>query len=338
MSYIAPQGARVFHENFTRGVKYLSSARRYFSLSEPSTNLIRVALMDSNWLINQLTLADVDEVEGNTVNLGDNSLHTGREVESRFYKNVAFAGTPFVLEEVDTCCSLTYQQLSLICNSGSGDDDHINKSMSDYMSKAVALDMLRIGFNGHFCNYPTNPQKFPKGQDVNIGWHEIAKTTNDGAQIITDKITLGKDGKFPNLDALVNYLIMQKIPEEYREDPRLVVLVGAELAGMYRTSLFNGANSPSDLNASQKMLSTVAGRLAIVPPFMPGRRIVVTRLDNLHIYTQTGSRRFRAEFVDDRSAYEHSYLRNEGYGLGDINLYASIDESAIEIEEGVYSL
>ncbi|MBG3013108.1 P2 family phage major capsid protein [Proteus mirabilis] len=337
MSIIVPQGARVFHENFTRGVKYTLSGR-YFSLSEPSTNLIRVALMDSNWLIKQLTVADVDEERGDTVNLGDNSLHTGRELEGRFYKNIDFNGTPFTLEETDTCCSLTYQQLSLICNSGSGDDDHVYKTMSDYMSKAIALDMLRIGFNGYFRNYPTNPQKFPKGQDVNIGWHAIAKATNEGAQIITDKMTLGKDGKFPNLDALVNYLIMQKIPEEYREDPRLVVLVGAELAGMYRTSLFNGSNSPSDLNASQKMLSSIAGRLAIVPPFMPGRRIVVTTLDNLHIYTQKGTRLFRAEFVGERKVYEHSYLRQEGYGLGDINLYAAIDESAIEIEEGIYSL
>lgn len=60
-------------------------------------------------------------------------------------------------------------------------------------------------------------------------------------------------------------------------------------------------------------MSSVAGRFAFVPPFMPGKRLAVTTLSNLHIYTQKGSRRFRAEFVDDRCVYEHSYWRNEGY-------------------------
>lgn len=335
---IAPEMARTFHANFTRGAHYLSESSESFTISEPSENLLRVALLESDWLVNKLSLIDVNTERGDSINLGDNTLHTGRAIAGRFNKTVDMQGTPYILEETDTCCSLTYDQMSLIMNSGSGDDEHFTKTMSELFSRSVSLDMLRVGFNGQFFGYPTNPAKFPKGQDVNTGWHTIAKTFNNGSQVITDPIKLGENGDFPNLDSLVNYLIIKKIPEEYREDPRLVVLVGAELAALYRTRLFTGSNNATDIQANQNFLSTVAGHFAMIPPFMPGRRITVTTLDNLHIYTQKGSRRFRAEFVDDRKMYEHSYLRHEGYGLGDGHLYAAVDEAAIQIDEGVFSL
>ncbi|HGY9166315.1 TPA: P2 family phage major capsid protein, partial [Escherichia coli] len=84
------------------------------------------------------------------------------------------------------------------------------------------------------------------------------------------------------------------IAEQFREDPRLVVLVGAELAAHQRLKLFNAADRPSDVNAAQMATSSVAGRFAFIPPFMPGKRLAVTTLDNLHIYTQAITRWFRA--------------------------------------------
>ncbi|CEE92638.1 putative phage gene [Xenorhabdus nematophila str. Anatoliense] len=333
-----PDAARTFHANFTRGANYSSSNSDTFYISSPSENLLRVAISDSSWFLNKLTLADVSQEKGDTVNLGDNTLHTGRVIDGRFHKRVNMEGAPYALEETDTCAAISYEQMSLIANSGSGDDEHFTKVMSDLFSKTVSLDMIRIGFNGEFCAYPTQPDVYKRGQDVNRGWHAIAKEFNQGSQVITDKIALGKNGDFPNLDAIANYLIIKKIPEEFREDPRLVVLVGSELAALYREKLFSASDKAADIQASQMALSTIAGRFALIPPFMPGRRLVVTTLDNLHIYTQKNTRRFRAEFVDERQVYEHSYLRNEGYGLGDGNLYAAVDENAIHIEEGVFSL
>lgn len=333
-----PEVAMAFHANFTRGANYFSENSQTFSISEPSEYLLRVAISDASWFISQLTLTDVNEERGNTINLGDNTIHSGRSIGARFHKRIHFEGIPYVLEETDTCAAISYEQMSMIANSGSGDDAHFTKVMSDLFSKTVSMDMIKVGFNGEFCGYPTKPEVYKKGQDVNKGWHVIAKEFNKGSQIVMDKITLGKNGDFPSLDAMANYLILKKIPEEFREDPRLVVLVGAELAALYREKLFTGSDKPADIQASQMALSTIAGRFAIIPPFMPGRRLVVTMLDNLHIYTQKNTRRFRAEFVDSRKVYEHSYLRKEGYGLGNGNLYAAIDENAIDIEDGVFSL
>lgn len=331
-----PAAAELFHQNFIRGANYTPGNKKYFSVSEPSENLLRVAMLESGWLMKNITLSDVITERGDSISLGDNSLHTGRAMEGRFSKNTKIEGTPYLLEETDTCASISYEQMSLIANSGRGDQEHFTNVMSDFFGKAVSLDMLRIGFNGEFAGFPTQPDVYTKGQDVNKGWHTIAKEFNDGSQVITDEFTLGDSGDFPHLDALANYLIMNKIPEEFREDPRLVVLVGSELASITRTRLFNGADRSSDIAASQTLLSSVAGRFALVPPFMPGRRLAVTTLDNLHIYTQKNTRRFRAEFIDDRSVYEHSYWRNEGYGLGNAFLYAAADEASIKLSENTY--
>jgi len=307
------------------------SSGRGFSISDPSENLLRVSMLESGWMMNNITLADVNESQGNAVSIGDNSLHTGRSVSGRFGKNIALNGTPYTLEETDSCAAISYDQMSLMINSGSGEQGEFNQKMSDFFGRAFTLDMLRVGFNGRMAAIPTNPAAYPKGEDVNLGWHSIAREFNEGSQVITDELVLGDGGDFAHLDALTNYLINKSIPEAFREDPRLVVLVGAELAAAERMRLFNGADRPADRAASQLLTSSVAGRFAFVPPFMPGRRLAVTTLDNLHIYTQRGSRRFRAEFVEDRCVYEHSYLRMEGYALGDGYLYAAVDESALKL-------
>ncbi|HGG8753789.1 TPA: major capsid protein, partial [Enterobacter cloacae] len=44
---------------------------------------------------------------------------------------------------------------------------------------------------------------------------------------------------------------------------------------------------------------------------------------------QENTRYFRADFDEDRKEYTHAYLRNEGYALGNPELYAAVDESAV---------
>jgi P2 family phage major capsid protein len=166
---------------------------------------------------------------------------------------------------------------------------------------------------------------------VNIGWHARMKTFNDGFQIMDTPITLDDKGDYRSLDAMASDLINAKIPAQFRTDPRLVVLVGADLVAAEQYRLYQAADRPTEKIAAQLLGSTIAGRPAIIPPFMPGKRMVVTPLSNLHIYTQRGTRQRKAEFVEDRKQYENKYLRNEGYAVEVPELYAAIDEEAVTI-------
>ncbi|MBU9862099.1 P2 family phage major capsid protein [Rahnella aceris] len=326
-----PDMAKQFHQLFTRGAEYFSNNKEgEFTISIPSENSLHIAMLESGWMMGSITLRDIDSSTGQAIEIGDNSLHSGRVLSGRFKKKLNLNGTPFELVETDSCVSLSYEQLGQLANIN-GFDKFVSL-LSDFFGRAVSLDMLRVGFNGEYAGLPTNPIENPKGEDINTGWHAIAREFNNGSQVITEKFSLGEGGDYPHLDALANQLIKDKIPEAFREDPRLVVLVGAELAAKERLRLFNAADrSLSDTAAAQLLTSSIAGRFAFVPPFMPGKRLAVTTLENLHIYTQKGSRRFRAEFVDDSAEYQHAYLRNEGYALGNGFLYAAADETAITL-------
>ncbi|HHQ6628246.1 TPA: P2 family phage major capsid protein [Serratia fonticola] len=325
----APAVAERYHQNLMKNVTFPYGHQRTFTISDVAENKLRITLLESGWMMKGITLMDVDMEKGQAIEIGDASLHTGRSIEGRFSKELMVNGTDYVLVETDSCASLPYAKMSAIANVGGM--DHFAQSVSEFFGMAVTLDMLRIGLNGERIAYPTDPQNNTKGQDVNIGWHAIAKAFNNGSQVMTEAVSLGEGGDFPHLDALANHLIMQNIPEGFREDPRLVVMVGAELAAAERLRLFNAADRPADMAAAQMLTSSVAGRFAFVPPFMPGKRLAITTLDNLHIYTQKGSRHFRAEFVDDSATYEQGYWRNEGYALGNGFLYTAVDENAVSL-------
>lgn len=326
-TFMVPSQANAYHLRLSN-MKVMGNEKK-FTVSPYNEKLFRVALLESSWMLENITMIDVIEMSGPAYNIGGSGLFTGRELTGRFNQKLPVKGTSYSLVETDSCASLDFDQLSIIANYG--DRDHFDKTMDAFFNLAISLDILRIGFNGERIAYPTDPENNPKGQDVNLGWHALAKTFNDGSQIMSDPLTLGTGGNYLHLDALANKLITDKIPEAYREDPRLVVMVGAELAAAERLRLFNSADHPADQAAAQMLGSSVAGRFAFVPPFMPGKRLAVTTLDNLHVYTQANTRYFGSEFVEDRKVYDRSYLRNEGYALGNGELYAAVDESAITV-------
>lgn len=267
----APAVAERYHQNLMKNVTFPYGHQRTFTISDVAENKLRIAMLESGWMMNGITLMDVDTEKGQAIEIGDSSLHTGRAIEGRFNKSLAVTGTDYILVETDSCASLPYGKMSAIANVGGM--EHFTQSVSEFFGMAVSLDMLRIGLNGERIAYPTDPQNNTKGQDVNIGWHAIAKAFNNGSQVMTEVVSLGEGGDFPHLDALANHLIMQNIPEGFREDPRLVVMVGAELAAAERLRLFNAADRPADMAAAQMLTSSVAGRFAFVPPFMPGKRL-----------------------------------------------------------------
>lgn len=301
----------------------------FIYLQHDDEKLMDTALLESLWMMGAITLRSVKQSEGQVVAAGGRALHTGRALAGRFHRRLAANGTDYKLVETDTSASLPYAEMAALWNLGSEGD--FDQTVIEFFNQAVALDMLRIGLNGQYVGFPTDPDAHPNGEDVNEGWHVLAKRFNEGSQVITDPVTLGEGGDFSHLDTLVNHLIKNLIPKSMQEDPRLVVMVGSELAAKERLRLFNGGDTPANVAAAQTALSSVAGRFAFVPPFMPGKRLAVTTLANLHIYTQERTRKVFAGFVDERDEYEYSYLRAEGYALQDGFMYAAVDEEALTL-------
>lgn len=325
--------ARDLLDKYSAGMAEQMGARdpsRFFSLNDPQENALRLAMLESVEFLDMITCLDVDQLSGQVISVGASQLHTGRNADGRFVRQVGVDGNTYDLVETDSCAALRWDLLSVWANAGKEENEFFNL-VQTFSTQAFALDMLRIGFNGTHRAPTTDAKANPNGEDVNIGWHERMKTLLDGNQIMTDKVVLDQAGDYKSLDAMAQDLINAKIPAQYRNDPRLVVLVGADLVAAEQYRLYQAADRPTEKIAAQMLGSTIAGRKAIIPPFMPGKRMVVTPLSNLHIYTQRNTRQRKSRFEDDRKQFENSYLRNEGYAIEVPELYAAIDESAVTI-------
>ncbi|HCK7311323.1 TPA: phage major capsid protein, P2 family [Proteus mirabilis] len=317
-----------YEQNLAKAFNVINPSR-YFKLTDPQETKLRDALLENADFLNLITTADVDQMKGQVVSVGNPGLFTGRVEEGRFLRQTGVDGNEYELVETDSGAGLRWDLLSIWANAGG--ENEFYQRMQDFMLRSIALDMIRVGWHGKSVAKTTDPKTNPNGEDVNIGWHQIAKKWNGGKQVLTDAITLDDKGDYRSLDAMASDLINTCIPVEFRNDPRLVVMVGADLVSAEQYRLYQSADKPTEKIAAQMLGSTIAGRPAMIPPFMPGKRMVVTIPSNLHIYTQRGTRQRKVEFVEDRKQYENKYLRNEGYALEYPELYASIDESAVTI-------
>lgn len=187
--------AREFLRQYHNGLRESYGATdgdRWFALSDPKETQMRNALLEESSFLNLLTVADVDQLQGQVVPVGSSGLYTGRVLDGRFRKKVGVSGNDYRLVETDSCAALTWQLLSVWANAG--DENEFFQRVQEFTNQAFALDMLRIGFNGTKVAETTNAETNPNGEDVNKGWHQIVKEWKDGQQIITDKVVLDGDG------------------------------------------------------------------------------------------------------------------------------------------------
>ncbi|WP_419237933.1 phage major capsid protein, P2 family [Photobacterium leiognathi subsp. mandapamensis] len=308
----------------------ISNTEKLFSITGPKETQLRQVILASEDFLKRITVMDVDQITGQVVDVGALGLHTGRKAGGRFDKKADVSGNTYYLVETDSCCSITWDTLSVWANSGSTGE--FLKIISNSANIAFALDMLRVGFNGVKAAATTDPDTNPNGEDVNIGWQALvaAKSPEQicGVDVYLDA---AGGGDFKTLDAMASDLINNFIPPEFRNHPGLTVLVGADLVAEESARLYDQADKPSEKKAAQQLPFSIAGRPAVVPPFMPGKRMVVTILSNLHIYTQKNTRKRKAMDNEDRKAFENTYLRWEGYAVGNHNAYAAFDETKVHI-------
>lgn len=167
------------------------SSDRFFSLTEPRSIALRKALLESTEFLSFITCMDVPHPQGQVVTVGESTLRTGRVKSGRFAKGSGIKGNEFKLVETDSCCVITWEQLAIWANAGSPQE--FFNLMNSAAVTNFALDMLRIGFNGKEAAENSDPESHPNGEDVNIGWHEIAKKwgeqPSNTSRILTDAVT-----------------------------------------------------------------------------------------------------------------------------------------------------
>jgi P2 family phage major capsid protein len=199
----------------------------------------------------------------------------------------------------------------------------------DAILKRQALDRIMIGFNGTSAAAQSDRVANPLLQDVNIGW--LQKMRDHAAErVMTEvvdasgKITVGAGKDYENLDALVYDMVNNLIEPWYQDDTELVVLTGRKLLSDKYFPLVNSDLPPTEKAAADMMISQkrLGGLQAVRPPHFPANTIMVTRLDNLSLYWQEGSRRRHIVDNPKRDQIENYESSNDAYVIEDYDCAA----------------
>ena len=205
--------------------------------------------------------------------------------------------------------------------------------LRDQIIKRQALDRIMIGFNGVSRAATSNRAANPLLQDVNKGWlQQIRENTPENwlkeIAAASGKILIGNqvddaDG-FKTLDALVYDMVGSLIEPWYQDDTELVVLCGRTLLQDKYFPIVNANQVPSEQMAADMIISQkrIGGLQAIRVPSFPANALLLTRLDNLSIYWQEGSRRRTIVENAKRDQIENYESSNDAYVIEDYDCVA----------------
>lgn len=205
-----------------------------------------------------------------------------------------------------------------------------------WVRKAIAQAKLRVGWYGESAAAETDPVTNTMGEDVNIGWFQILRDFNAGAQLFTEggtvgEIRIGAGGDFENLDSAV-HACLQMIPEHLRDD--LVVIVGSDLLAEAKGKLYKTqGQTPTEKERieSSDVTQTYAGLPAKSVPSFPARGLMITRLDNLSIYYQDTSMRRTVKDKPERDRVEDYQSVNECYVIENEEAAAAFEFKNVKI-------
>ena len=292
-------------------------------------------IQESSAFLKSINMQLVDEQEGEALGLmvaspiastqdtdaGDRQTSDPSSLESDKYR----------CEQTNYDTHLTYKKLDAWAKF-----PNFQQLIRDQIIQRIALDRIMIGFNGTRRAATSNKTTSPLLQDVNLGWLQKIRSNapnrwvKDGA--IAGKITVGASGDFETIDALVYDAVHSFLDPWYREDTQIVAITGGGLLLDKYFPLLNQQQPPSeqiaamDLITSQKRLGS---KQAVNAPFMLEKAILITRLDNLSVYVQSGTQRRSVVENAKRDRIETYQSSNDAYVIEDYGCCALIENIEI---------
>lgn len=224
--------------------------------------------------------------------------------------------------------------------------------MRDAIAKQQGRDRIMIGWNGTSAAVQTDRGANPLLQDVNEGWlHNIRtkaplRVLNDGDLTVnpTKAIYVHEDGvisgvgqnaDYKTLDALV-FDSVELLDEWFRDDTELVVIVGRDLVhDKYFPIIEKAGNTATEMEATDRIIRSskqMGGLPAVRVPFFPANALLITRLDNLSIYVQEGTRRRLMKDKPELDQWENYESVNEAYVVEDYGMVALVENITLTLK------
>lgn len=300
----------------------IADASKQFSVEPSVQQTLETRIQESSAFLTRINMVGVSEQAGAKLGLGVTgpaSSRTNTANNSRKTRDLSTLdanGYSCVKTNFDT--HITYAQLDAWAKFK---DFQIR--ITNLRTQRQQLDRIMIGFNGVSIAADTDIDAHPLLQDVNKGWlqkyrEHAAERVMSEVETGSGKIQVGAGGDYGNLDALV-FDMVQLLDPWYREDPRVVAIVGSGLLHDKYFPIVNTSDKATEMVAADTIMSTkrLGGKQAFTVPFVPAGTILLTAFENLSLYWQEGARRNHIKEAPERDRVEFYESSNDDYVVED---------------------
>lgn len=303
------------------------SAAEKFTVSPSVQQRLEQRIQESSAFLQQINVIGVDEQSGQTLRLGVGAPVAGTTDTTSAERQTT---DPTGMDPYDYFCSQTNFDTHVDYNKldAWAKFPDFQTRLRDNILAQQGRDRMMIGFNGTSRAATSDRATNPLLQDVNIGWLQkyrataaarvMAEVKADSGVVKVGPAVAAVDG-YANLDALVFDAVNNLVDPWWREDTQLVCILGRDLMADKYFPLINQPQKPIDMMALDTIVSQkrVGGLQAVRVPYFPSGALMVTRLDNMSIYYQIGSRRRTILDKASRDRIENYESSNEAYVIED---------------------
>jgi P2 family phage major capsid protein len=293
-------------------------ATKQFSVEPTIAQELNEAITAKSDFLQRINVIPVTEIKGQKVFLGVSGPVTGRtntKTKDREAKDAsALDQSTYELSSTESDVGLPYAKIDAWAKF-----PDFHQKYSAAVQKQIALDRIMVGFHGTHAADQSDIELYPMLQDVNKGWLQQLREQAPQQVLkegkVAGKVTLGPNGDYANLDALVHDT-KQMVDERLRDAGDLVAIIGSDLMAADKAKLYaKQGDVPTEKERIEEaqVIATYGGLPSFSVPFFPVNGVLVTSWDNLSIYFQDSS--WRKQTVDNpkRSRVEDYNSRNEGY-------------------------
>ncbi|OOS00659.1 phage major capsid protein, P2 family [Canicola haemoglobinophilus] len=286
---------------------------------EPSVQQrLENAVQESSDFLKLINIVPVDEQQGEILGLGvagtiagtTDTNSAGRKTQAIH----ALSKIPYHCQQINYDTHLKYATLDMWAKF-----PDFAKRIGALKAERMALDRIMIGFNGTSRAATSNRVSNPLLQDVAVGW--LKKIEDNAPERVmkeetrdSGKIEVGEGKTYKNLDALVFSAVSDLIAPQFQDDTKLVAIMSRDLLADKYFPLVNQSKASEQVSGDIIMSTKRVGGLpAVQAPFVPKGTILITRLDNLSIYYQSGAMRRTLKDNAEYDRYEDYTSSNDDF-------------------------
>lgn len=331
---------KLFEEYVSRigSLNGIGDANKKFTVEPSVQQTLESKIQESSEFLGKINVVGVRDQTGEKIGLGVSgpiASRTNVADKARNPKDVsAVDGDDYMCKLTEFDTGISYAKLDQWAKF-----PDFQARLRDAIINQQALDRIMVGFNGTSAAAQTDRTANPLLQDVNIGWLEKYRTKAASRVLkggsVANKVRVGKNGDYANLDALVYDAVNELIDPWFRENTDLVAILGRKLLSDKYFPLINSDLPPTEQKAADLIISQkrIGGLGAVRVPFVPDGKILITSLENLSLYWQEQGRRRHIKEEPERNRIANYESSNDAYVVEDYGFGCLIEN----IELGDFS-